>query len=263
MKCGFTVSFFLFTVIYSGLHASKNPDLVYLPLTENEIYIEGSQPEYRTSKSREYLRFASKIGNIGDLPFIVFNRSGSEKAYQLYRCPKGTDVAFSLEKLDEYLLEEKKFNEVDGCRIKSATKIQYHGSHQHHHLKEIASYELRAGSPKGKVVRASRMISYRLGDSDTIQETDREKLPNYVGGSMLISPGYFNHDSASSAGQELDITGLASGTYVIVLHVNQNKHFSEKSFANNKLYVQIEISEGSSTRRQVKLIKQNNNQSGM
>jgi len=247
-----------------------NPDLKYLPLSENEsdheIYVAQERLSYINDQPKEYLHFAGKIGNSGSLPFVLFSRfdsNGESQAYQLTSCFLSFNPR-TLETLDEWLFEDRQFSTINGCRIRPASTIEFDTIHQHEHAQEIASYELREGRYNGTLLRASQKVSYALVDSDVILERNRDRIPSYYFASgMLVSPGYYDDYRARTPGQEFDITGLADGIYVIILQVNEARHFTESNYTNNKLYVRISLSTDSSGLRTVTILNQNYNHRGM
>jgi serine protease len=131
--------------------------------------------------------------------------------------------------------------------------------HQHwHYLQfdryELQSYELRRASG-GRALLRDRKTGFCLGDryrvtTRLVPKAAPEKVYRSRCGlsetQLLqlregISVGYGDDYKAFLEGQDLPLSGLAGGRYVLVHHVNRDRHLRELSYTNNAASVLFDL----------------------
>lgn len=127
--------------------------------------------------------------------------------------------------------------------------------HEHFHLLGFARYELRR--PGGALARPDLKQGFCLADSFRrrgirnppqkvydvgYDDTDcgkRRPRANYV--EEGISVGWGDDYDPHLEGQQIDVTDLRGGIYLLVHHVNPDRQLRESSYANNSASVRIHL----------------------
>lgn len=178
------------------------------------------------------LRFAVSIANKGEYAFELVGRpegylSGSDTTAE--QC-----VAWATPRT---------------CSARrSIGTLGYHDAHGHYHFEDFALYELRRlkknGMPnmrKKGLVATSEKVSFCLQDVTT--DGDPGPLyatpwPLYYGcfagmGIQGISPGWLDIYGWRTTGQQIPLTGIADGTYALVIHTDPGNRVFEADDEDN------------------------------
>jgi hypothetical protein len=211
------------------------PDLRAFPATDISVQSRG--------KSRR-LRFTTMSGNYGPGPLVlrggeVVNGKSKQRVYQrVYKqsCYLPTDTNYSESLVGEFV---------------------YHPQHKHFHLENYALYELTPENGDTSLRRTSVKTSF------CIQNT--LAIPGFTGGDpnqsyflacngtlQGMSWGWADRYGAGLEGQEIDISGLPTGDYSLVITVNPNQRIREADSgsslpANNRSTVRLHLEDGAVT----------------
>jgi dipeptidyl aminopeptidase/acylaminoacyl peptidase len=202
------------------------PDFDQQPPTELEV---------RRTGGRWLLWFTSAADNVGLGPFIVNGRrtaAGDMRANQRVRLASGSLATYP---------------EVGIWR--------YNGSsdHSHWHLLDFQRYELRAAD--GSVVVRDRKSGFCIGDRYGVAPgkiANRERRAVFRGFCNLYQPDASEVDAGTSVGfsdryhsrldgQNVDLTGVPSGRYVLVNRTNPTLTIRELRYENNAGSVAIRV----------------------
>jgi glucose/arabinose dehydrogenase len=184
------------------------------------------------------LGFASAVSNVGDGPLVINgHRSGLEA---------DTMVA------DQLVERDGAPQEV----LPGAGQLQYvvAPDHRHWHLLGFDRYELRRAGGRAVAV-SDRKTGFCLGDRYPILSrslpaappqpvyTSRCGLedPGLLGIQEGISVGYGDDYKANLEGQYLSLSGLRSGRYVLVHHVNGDRRLRELDYGNNAASLLLQL----------------------
>lgn len=138
-------------------------------------------------------------------------------------------------------------------RLPLPVRLQYvrAETHQHWHYPNFERYELR--STGGRIVARDRKSGFCLRDA---YETHAfGKRPRFTGECAQrrpeatelrqgISPGFGDDYVPEKEGQSIDVTGLASGRYVLVHRANPDRILRERTYTNNAASVLIRLDGG-------------------
>jgi hypothetical protein len=146
-------------------------------------------------------------------------------------------------------------------------RCERHPPHRHWHLDDFVRYELK--SLDGRVVERDRKSGFCLIDRWGFARRVRgiePALPRFAGDCATLQPdalrveqgssvGYTDRYPAFFHGQDLDLTGLPAGRYVLVQTANAERRLREVDYANNAASLLVRLSwpsgEGSAPRIQV------------
>jgi hypothetical protein len=126
-------------------------------------------------------------------------------------------------------------------------------THRHWHYLHFDRYELRRADSDGTLV-TDRKSGFCLGDRYSVPGATpaAPASPVYTGRCGLdrpdllqmregISVGYGDDYPGFVEGQELPLSGLPDGRYVLVHHVNADRELAETSYANNAASVLLDL----------------------
>ncbi len=189
----------------------------------------------RSEGGRVWLGFASAVDNIGAGPLrIRGTRLGERRvmrADQLVETRGGGVVVR---------------RGVGGMRFES------HPPHHHWHLDPFDGYELRRASD-GSLVRRDRKTGFCLLDrwgTAPLPPGARRGPPHFLGDCAAGRPDARSVEEGSSVGytdrypqffhgQEVDVTDVPAGAYVVVHRANPERRMRERSYANNVASVRV------------------------
>jgi hypothetical protein len=220
------------------------PDLVTLAIQQEDmvVIVEGQ---------RTVLRFTNEIGNRANGPLEIFPSAQSSDcddngdfaddrdAYQRVYTDSNGSGAFERD-TDEVAAER-----LIGC-------MHYHPAHNHWHVLNIATYELRY-EPTGDTVLRKRKVGYCLTDarlafpSPVTPQTSTYPInpPDVTSCQAVttqgISPGWADAYQLPLPGQELDITELPRGHYCLTSRTDPLNVLTELDDANNVRRVHIAL----------------------
>jgi Lysyl oxidase len=121
-------------------------------------------------------------------------------------------------------------------------------THRHWHFPGFERYELR--SQAGRTVGRDRKSGFCLRDAYETRSRGRpprftgECRPGHPDATTIregISPGFGDDYVPEKEGQSIDITGLASGRYVLVHSTNPDGVLHERSYVNNEASVLLRL----------------------
>lgn len=199
------------------------PDLIAAPLIELSAG--------RTREGRELLFFSAEIANVGDGDFLIRAiRSGTGPWRIRQRIPHATS---------------------DYSRVDIPSRLEFAGdNHDHWHVYRAAQYELL---DVGREAARDSKVGFCFFDNLHYQPANPGSPAKPVFGketcngrdatalSMGLSVGWSDRYIWTLPGQDLDITGVAPGRYVLEMTVDPDRWFRESSRNNNKSWVEIEL----------------------
>jgi Lysyl oxidase/WD40-like Beta Propeller Repeat len=192
--------------------------------------------EVRKTGRRFLLWFTSAADNVGLGPFIVKGRrrgAGAMRASQRVRLA-GSAL--------------RTYPEVGIWRYNATS------DHSHWHLIDFQRYELRRGD--GALVVRDRKSGFCIGDRYGVAPgriAGRTFRPVFRGFCNLYQPGASNVDAGTSVGfsdryhshldgQNVDLTNVPPGRYVLVNRANPSADLHELRYENNAASVAIQVS---------------------
>lgn len=191
--------------------------------------------EVRRTGRRFLLWFTSAADNVGLGPFIVYGRrrgAGAMRASQQVRLAVGS---------------LRTYPEIGVWRYNATP------AHSHWHLIAFQRYELRRGD--GSVVVRDRKSGFCIGDRYGVAPgriANRTSRPVFRGFCNLYRPRASNVNAGTSVGfsdryhsgldgQNLDLTNVRPGRYVLVNRANPSAELHELRYENNAASVAIRV----------------------
>jgi Lysyl oxidase/WD40-like Beta Propeller Repeat len=191
--------------------------------------------EVRRTGRRFLLWFTSAADNVGLGPFIVNGRrrgAGAMHASQRIRLANGS---------------LRTYPEVGVWRYNATS------DHSHWHLVDFQRYELRRGD--GSLVVRDRKSGFCIGDRYGVAPgriAGRTFRPVFRGFCNLYEPGASSVDAGTSVGfsdryhshldgQNVDLTNVRPGRYVLVNRANPSSELHELRYENNAASVAIQV----------------------
>jgi hypothetical protein len=219
---------------------------------------------------KEILRFSNGIANTGVGGWAL----RPEPSLEVAREQGLTKVAAVQEFRDNaaaYYECGTEPNNVDICfnvvSERVAGEFEFHPAHNHWHIGDVALFEVRKGSPTGKIVGGNSVKTtfclidwYKLADnSPTWQRVFFDCYSSYQG----ISPGWVDQYHQSTSGQQLDLTGVPNANdYYLVSTSNYARRFTETDYTNNMAWVKFRLFTDSNGNRKVEVIDHSPCQAG-
>lgn len=203
------------------------PNLVMLPPSEATIDSVVAQ-----GRTRYLLRFTSDVANVGPGPLVLRSSRTSPSA------PFTTAQGLRLPG------EQQRWLPTTAVVRFSAGPL-----HDHTHVVGFEAYELRDAA--GRILRRDHKLGFCLGDNVPLaQPAPPRRFDGRCGhgrASALvleqgISAGWKDPYPAASQGQELDVTGLPAGVYLVVNRVNPLRVLRETGYADNVASLKVELS---------------------
>lgn len=196
------------------------PDLQ--PEIPREIFIES------TSAAR-ILRFSTTFNNVGEGPFEAIRSEPSENTT---------------------ILASQVINTRDGGREERLIgEFVFHPDHEHWHIEDYVAFELWSLDDNGEpseLLASTGKMSFCIWDEESFDLN----LPNasqnqvYIGCNndvQGISVGWSDTYAARIEGQELDISDISDGEYLVRTTLNPDRNILEKSYDNNTSELILEI----------------------
>jgi hypothetical protein len=189
---------------------------------------------------REVLRFSNGIANTGDgfwqlrPEFPLDDPSQPQRAYQMLLDADGNTVR-------EVLVGE----------------FQYHPTHNHWHVANVAEFSVHAGSPDGPLVGQTIKSSFCLLDLYKLDDNSPTHERTYwycEGGFQGVSPGWADQYHQSTDGQQIDITGAPPGIYYLVSKTDPDGIFVEENPDNNDEWVKIQLKRDSKDNPKISIL---------
>ncbi len=143
---------------------------------------------------------------------------------------------------------------VSTLRGVGVLRYERHPPHRHWHLDDFVRYELR--TVDGRLVGRDRKTGFCLVDRWGFARGLRGRpraLPRFVGDCAALQPdalrveegssvGYTDRYPAFFHGQDLDLTGVRGGLYLLVQHANAERRLRELDYANNVASALVRVS---------------------
>jgi hypothetical protein len=167
------------------------------------------------------IHFSNTIANIGAGAFVVTGSLATDGVH--------TDATQELLDAQHRIVA-----------IQDIGLFAYHPTHHHFHVADVSLYELRATSPTGPVVATSQKVSFCLDDSLPIRNP--APLPMYRTCTPVVQgvdPGWADLYPGNLDGQSLDVTGLAAGSYYLVITVDPTNKFVDANRTNNVAWLKV------------------------
>jgi hypothetical protein len=188
------------------------------------------------SRPRFFLGFESAAANLGDGPLIVVGRRGRGEAEMRLR---------------------QRIERSDGAArtvpLRATLQYVHSRDHAHWHVRGFMRYQLRSAA--GTRVADDRKTGFCLGDRYRAAGALPDRAPNARyrdrcgrGAPGLItivegiSIGWGDNYVAHLEGQELELTGLPAGRYVLVHRVNPTRDLREIDYSDNVASMAIDVS---------------------
>jgi hypothetical protein len=220
------------------------PDLVTLAVQQDDmvVVVEGK---------RTVLRFTNEIGDRANGPLEIFPSAQSSD------CDANGDFANDRDAYQRVFADSNGSGgfERDGDGVGTERLIgcmRFHPAHNHWHVLDIATYELRY-EPTGETVLRKRKVGYCLTDarlafpSPVTSHTSTYPInpPDTTGCQAVtiqgISSGWADAYQLPLPGQELDITGLPRGRYCLTSRTDPTNVLTELDDDNNVRRVHIAL----------------------
>lgn len=185
-----------------------------------------------TTAGRTLLRLSNAIANVGTGPLEI--RGGPVNS-------NGTQTVL-----------QRIYDDTGAFVDRPAGSFVYHAEHGHVHFEDFAQYNLRAvtsGDGVGAVVASGAKTSYRLEDTTVYNSSlpGYSSTRGYYGGGQTqgISVGWADYYHRSLAGQWIDVTHVAAGTYWLESVADPLNRIAESNENNNAARIKISIGSAS------------------
>ena len=219
-----------------------------------------TQLQLVNQQQQEILRFSNGIANTGPGPWALRPEPSLEEARDLGL----SEVSAVQEFRDANAYYEcgTEPQNVDSCfnviSERVAGGFAFHTEHNHWHIGDVALFEVRKGSPTGKIVGGNSVKTtfclidwYKLNDnSPTGERSFFDCYSSYQG----ISSGWVDQYHQSTSGQQLDLTGVANADdYYLVSTANYAGVFTEVDKTNNTAWVKFRLFADSQGNRKIEV----------
>jgi lysyl oxidase len=194
---------------------------------------------------RDILRFSNGIANTGGGPWAMRPDPPLDQATSTVTAIQEIRSNGSLYKCGE---QPKQVTDCYTVVTESPTSVfEFHPSHNHWHINDVALFEVRKGSPTGPVVGGNSIKTtfclidwYKLEDNSPASErVFFDCYTSYQG----ISVGWVDQYHQATDGQQVDLTGVANGNdYYLVSTANADGVFLEQNYTNNTAWVRFTLS---------------------
>ena len=204
-------------------------------------------------QQRETLRFSNGIANVGPGPWALRpDRPLDDENQVVGAIQEIRDSNAALSCVDN---PPPCFNVVSE---QLAGLFEFHPAHNHWHIGSVALFEVRRGSPTGRVVGGNSIKTtfclidwYKLDDNArTPERVFFDCYHSYQG----IQAGWVDQYHQSTEGQQLDLTGVPNrDDYYLVSTANPDRIFIEADTENNTAWVKFRLYTDSQGNRKVEV----------
>jgi hypothetical protein len=235
----------------AGAAVTLSPDLVTLPITEDDLLVE-------RRGGKVLLRLSNEVANLGVGPLEVFPSPASTN------CDGDGDPANDRDASQRIYADadgDGRFTSgVDGVGVERRFGcVRYHPAHDHWHVLEFAAYALRREPRRGvtgsggRLVAGSRKVGFCVTDNRrAFPGSGSPAAPGYpvdpggstgcdAGTTQGLSVGWADIYVLALPGQQLDVTDLPRGRYCLVSSVDPSNLFTELDDANNVRSARISL----------------------
>lgn len=201
------------------------------------------------------LRFDNEVLNRGTGPLELYPDS--------VNCDPGSRMAIQRIYQDSGLASPGVFQRGDDNVVTThnAGCMRFHPQHRHWHFDDFAKYELKTlnadGTVGGTVEVVGRLVQSTKVSFCIIDVHHRESLPGSPASAYYtqcgrdstlgISIGWSDEYHSTLAGQYVDITGVANGTYCLVSTADPLTKLADSNRGNNVAGVRVTINGGTAT----------------
>jgi hypothetical protein len=212
---------------------------------------------------QEILRFSNGVANTGPGPWALRPEPSLDEARDL-----GLSTVGAVQQIrdsnayyacnDPYLPQNATscFNVISESL---AGVFLFHEAHNHWHIGDVALFEVRKGSPRGKIVGGNSikttfcLIDWYQLDGKSPNTGERAFFDCYRS-FQGVSSGWVDQYHQSTEGQQLDLTGVPNATdYYLVSTANYAQRYVELDYTNNTAWVKFTLSSDSKGNRKVTL----------
>lgn len=220
-----------------GLEERRTPAVSQLPdLTtwadQGRGFLSDWYLDTSTTAGRTLLRLSNSVANVGTGPLEI--RGGQVNT-------NGTQA-----------VSQRIYDDTGAFFDRPAGSFVYHAEHGHVHFEDFAQYNLRAvtaGDGVGSVIASGAKTSYRLEDTTVYNSSlpGYSSTRGYYGGGQIqgISVGWADYYHRSLAGQWIDVTNVAAGTYWLESVADPLNRIAESNENNNAARIKITIGNAS------------------
>jgi hypothetical protein len=205
-------------------------------------------------QQNEYLRFSNGIANTGGGPWAMRPDPPLDQATSTVTAIQEIRSNGAYYKCGE---QPKQVTDCYTVVSESPTSVfEYHPTHNHWHINDVALFEVRQGSPTGPVVGGNSIKTtfclidwYKLeSNSPASERVFFDCYTSYQG----ISAGWVDQYHQATDGQQVDLTGVPNGKdYYLVSTANADGVFLEQNYTNNTAWVRFTLSSESNGNRKV------------
>jgi hypothetical protein len=205
---------------------------------------------------RETLRFSNGIANTGAGPWALRPDPPISDA---------TTAVTAVQELRDsgayYKCGQQPKQITDCYNVVSESRtgtFEFHPAHNHWHIGDVALFEVRKGSPTGKIVGGNSIKTtfclidwYKLDDNaPSAERVFFDCYTSFQG----ISSGWVDQYHQSTEGQQLDLTGVPQADdYYLVSTSNYARVFLESDYTNNTAWVKFRLYKDSNGNRKVQV----------
>jgi Lysyl oxidase len=205
---------------------------------------------------QEILRFSNGIANTGPGPWALRPEPPLSQAVTTVSAVQEIRDANALYKCGEQPKQITACYNVVSEQV--AGTFEFHASHNHWHIGDVALFEVRKGSPTGPVVGGNSIKTtfclidwYKLADNAPAAERVFFDCYRSFQG---ISSGWVDQYHQSTEGQQLDLTDVPDASdYYLVSTANYAGVFREADSTNNTAWVKFTLSSDSQGNRKVQV----------
>lgn len=150
----------------------------------------------------------------------------------------------------------QKIFKADGTTLeREIGEFAFHPGHEHWHVENYTLFELwslEENNERGRLVAATNKMSFCLWDEEVYDLTleNASQVQKYAGcnnETQGISVGWSDSYEADIEGQELDISSVQDGSYIVRSVINPDRKIWETDYNNNEAVLYIRISGNSLT----------------
>ena len=205
------------------------PNLQALPASDLQLQT--------TSDGRTLLRFSTTSRNMGAGPLEL-------QAGELIPPAVGNDW--------KQKVYQRVYLEGGGYSDYLAGSFEYHAAHGHVHFEGYARYELQPEAAPGASERIGEKVTFCVMDTTRIDTRlpGAPKRPVYSACGYQVqgmSVGWGDTYGYHLAGQEIDVTGLPDGIYVLRISIDPYNRLLETNDTDNESTVRLQLAGGTVT----------------
>jgi len=221
-------------VVLLGATSASSSSTAYYPDLQTVV---PHQIQLVNTQQHEILRFTNGFTNLGGGPLAIRPDFQPTRTFatQEIRDPAGNVV------------EEH-----------SAGSYEYHPTHHHWHVADVALFQVHSGSETGPLVGSgSTKVGFCLIDwykLDDNAKTPERTFWSCAEGYQGASVGWVDQYHQQLDGQSVELTGVPNGVYWLTSTANPLSVFLETRYDNNTAWVKFELYGHDSGNRKIRLL---------